>query len=307
MRGQPGLCQRRGDQPERPDRPRGQPPAGLDQAGPEAVLVADADLTLRAPGQADDVDGLLDVGRKRLLDEHVAAGLKGVHRQAVMRQVRREDREGVGLSPARAIPDGRRTPARRPPGRPARSRPAPGPRPGRGRRSRPRSTPSGASRRSRWTRPTWPQPAIPIRSSSRSPCALPTPCGPDPAAPCRGTHPSNPPRPASRDYPDRSSPDSSPVRGTIPRDGVSADLSAPRRDGPGPPAPGQSRPSAPPARRPGGPPGPRKEPVDFAPDLDSSRPGVYRRIHVNDGGCGLAVKAPDCGSGYRGFESRHPP
>ena len=32
---------------------------------------------------------------------------------------------------------------------------------------------------------------------------------------------------------------------------------------------------------------------------------VYR-IH-SDGGCGLAVKAPDCGSGYRGFESRHPP
>jgi hypothetical protein len=47
-----------------------------------------------------------------------------------------------------------------------------------------------------------------------------------------------------------------------------------------------------------------------------SRRGRRARLDVNpnaglscrmDGGCGLAVKAPDCGSGYRGFESRQPP
>ncbi len=32
-----------------------------------------------------------------------------------------------------------------------------------------------------------------------------------------------------------------------------------------------------------------------------------RLSYLLDGGCGLAVKAPDCGSGYRGFESRQPP
>lgn len=35
--------------------------------------------------------------------------------------------------------------------------------------------------------------------------------------------------------------------------------------------------------------------------------GGYRVPVPCDGGCGLAVKAPDCGSGNRGFESRQPP
>ena len=50
----------------------------------------------------------------------------------------------------------------------------------------------------------------------------------------------------------------------------------------------------------------------------ASRTVAIRRLDANpndrlscqkksDGGCGLAVKAPDCGSGYRGFESRQPP
>src|SRR5271166_5584549 len=43
--------------------------------------------------------------------------------------------------------------------------------------------------------------------------------------------------------------------------------------------------------------------------LTRTRKPVYRvlRLSKSDGGCGLAVKAPDCGSGYRGFESRQPP
>ena len=43
--------------------------------------------------------------------------------------------------------------------------------------------------------------------------------------------------------------------------------------------------------------------------LTRTRNKVYRveRSDRADGGCGLAVKAPDCGSGDRGFKSRHPP
>ena len=43
-------------------------------------------------------------------------------------------------------------------------------------------------------------------------------------------------------------------------------------------------------------------------DVSPSK-GVFYAMWIvfHDGGCGLAVKAPDCGSGYRGFESRHPP
>ena len=42
--------------------------------------------------------------------------------------------------------------------------------------------------------------------------------------------------------------------------------------------------------------------------LTRTRTPVYRVFWKTcDGGCGLAVKAPDCGSGYRGFESRQPP
>ena len=43
-------------------------------------------------------------------------------------------------------------------------------------------------------------------------------------------------------------------------------------------------------------------------DLTPSRPPfIVIVVEARDGGCGLAVKAPDCGSGYRGFESRQPP
>ena len=43
--------------------------------------------------QAHDVGRLLHIGRKRLLDEHMATCLKGIHRQAVVRKVGREDRQ----------------------------------------------------------------------------------------------------------------------------------------------------------------------------------------------------------------------
>src|SRR5262249_48839085 len=47
--------------------------------------------------------------------------------------------------------------------------------------------------------------------------------------------------------------------------------------------------------------------LEGRPSITLTRTGATVYRVKSDGGCGLAVKAPDCGSGYRGFESRHPP
>src|SRR5271165_540111 len=69
------------------------------QAGAKPVLVSDRDLERTSPSQAHDIGGFLDVGREWLLDEHMAAGLKGVHRQAVVPELRGEDAERAGAQP----------------------------------------------------------------------------------------------------------------------------------------------------------------------------------------------------------------
>ena len=56
----------------------------------------DPDLAVPPPGQPHDVGRLLDVGRERLLHEHVATGLERIHDGAIMLAMRREDRQGVG-------------------------------------------------------------------------------------------------------------------------------------------------------------------------------------------------------------------
>ena len=63
------------------------------------VLVSDRDRERTSPSQAHDIGGFLDVGREWLLDEHMAAGLKDVHRQPVVPEVRGEDAERVGAQP----------------------------------------------------------------------------------------------------------------------------------------------------------------------------------------------------------------
>ena len=79
VRRQPGLGQRRRDQPSRPDRRPRRADVAPRPGWAEAILVADADLAVPAAGQPDDVGRLLDVGRERLLDEHVTTGLKRIH------------------------------------------------------------------------------------------------------------------------------------------------------------------------------------------------------------------------------------
>ena len=75
----------------------------------------DPNLEAAPTRQADDVRRLLPIGGKRFLDEHMATGLERIHRQSVVRQMRREDRQrlrrllsqkltmvGVGGNAARA-------------------------------------------------------------------------------------------------------------------------------------------------------------------------------------------------------------
>ena len=143
----------------------------------------------------------------------------------------------------------------------------PGPRRGRGRRSRRPATPSIAGEPSRGAR----------RGSTAAD-------DPDPDRPHRRRPPGRSTQPAG---PSRLHPS----RGTGPRQGIIRD----RPDEIGDGVPIATIGPAPPV-------GPR-DPIP--PPLTRATPGNYPI--EDDGGCGLAVKAPDCGSGYRGFESRQPP
>ena len=166
---QPGTGEHGRHHSYRSDFTGGHPAPGFDQAGAEAKLVPDADLEPAAPRQAHDVGRLLRVGRERLFDEHMTTCLEGIHRQAVVRQMGREDRQGVGSLLAQelamvgirgsglaACEDGLRT----------ETRSASASADGRSGSAQPIiSTFSSASRRSRWMRAAKPHPAIPIRTT----------------------------------------------------------------------------------------------------------------------------------------------
>ncbi len=94
--GHPGLSEGRGHQAETPDLSLLEKAAGFRKARPEPVLVPHCDLQGTSPGQPHDIGGLLQVCRQRLLDEQqMAPSLKGIHRQAVMPEVRSEDAQGI--------------------------------------------------------------------------------------------------------------------------------------------------------------------------------------------------------------------
>ena len=150
--------------------------------------MADADLEIARTGQGDDVGRLLEVGRQRLLDEDVAAGLECVHGRPVVGQVRAEDRQGVGgrLPEQLAMIGERRHRGRRrapaPAARSASARAA-----ARSGSAQPTiATPSSARSRSRWIRAAWPQPAIPIRTTGVPIVDTARPLRPDPAANAAG-------------------------------------------------------------------------------------------------------------------------
>jgi hypothetical protein len=66
--------------------------------------MADTDLAVPAAGQPDDVGRLLDVGRERLLNEHMTTALKRVHGRRVVVQVRGEDGQDVRRGPPEQLP-----------------------------------------------------------------------------------------------------------------------------------------------------------------------------------------------------------
>ena len=73
--------------------------AGLRPARAKAKLVPDTDLEPAPPRQADDVGRFLDVCGERLFDEHMATSLKRIHRQPVMREMGRKDRQRLRRLP----------------------------------------------------------------------------------------------------------------------------------------------------------------------------------------------------------------
>ena len=96
QRARPGPGENGRHHSHRADFAGGEPAPGFDQAGAKAKLMPDPDLEAAPLRQAHDVGRLLHIGGERLLDEHMATGLEGIHGQSVVREMRREDRQCVG-------------------------------------------------------------------------------------------------------------------------------------------------------------------------------------------------------------------